>query len=50
MPIKGLGSIGKDIFDLRHIMVDEAGKVIIDKAGHEVAQKGKKEEKALAEW
>lgn len=32
-PIKGLASIGggKDIFDLRHVIVDEKGKLFVDK-------------------
>jgi len=29
--IKGLATIGKDIFDLKHILVDEKGKLIVDK-------------------
>ena len=29
--IKGLATIGNDIFDLKHILVDEKGKLIVDK-------------------
>ena len=29
-PIKGLGTLGKDIFDLRHVLVSEKGRLIVD--------------------
>lgn len=31
-PIKGLGTLGKDVFDLRHVLIDEKGKMLIDKS------------------
>lgn len=29
--IKGLGTWGKDVFDIKHIIVDEKGKLVVDK-------------------
>lgn len=32
-PIKGLGTLGtKNVFDLRHVLIDEKGKMLIDKS------------------
>lgn len=47
--IKGLATLGKDIFDLRHIIIDEKGKLIVDKIAQQNKQ-SKKEEKYIAEW
>ncbi len=30
-PIKGLATLGKDVFDLKHVIVDEKGKFFVDK-------------------
>ena len=32
VPIKGLETVGSDIFEMRHIIVDEKGKLFVDKA------------------
>ena len=42
-PIKGLATIGKDIFDLRHILIDEKGKLIIDRCSQADSKKSTKE-------
>lgn len=48
--IKGLATIGKDIFDLKHILVDEKGKLIVDKIPQlQQNKKAIKVEKPLAE-
>jgi hypothetical protein len=38
-----LGSLGKDIFDLRHILVDEKGRMVVDKLSQ-------KKPEYIADW
>lgn len=40
-PIKGLGTLGKDVFELRHVLVTEKGRMIVDKVN---------DKKFIAEW
>lgn len=46
--IKGLASIGSDLFNLRHVVVDEAGKMLVDKLSQQM--QGKTKEKPIHEW
>jgi WD40 repeat protein len=43
-----LGTLGKDIFDLRHIIIDEQGKMIVDKIAQGASDK--KQTGPIAEW
>lgn len=47
--IKGLGSIGTNIFNVRHVIVDEAGKLLVDNVSQQVSKKDK-EVKPIHEW
>jgi hypothetical protein len=40
-PIKGLGTLGKDIFDLSHVLVSEKGRMVVDKVN---------DKKFIADW
>lgn len=47
-PIKGLGSIGQTVFDLKNVIVMENGKMIIDQAQNEAPKKKKSAEATSA--
>lgn len=38
-PIKGLATLGKDIFDLKNIIINESGKLIIDRCAQTESKK-----------